>query len=151
MTNMTTHSKNSLFLMELVLALLFLALCSAATIRLFSAAYLDRTKAREMNHIQELITITGETLEGTSRSEETSALMQLLPGGEADGENLVWQYDSRWKPAEDSSTAYRMEFVPAGAEDHKGGTLRFYKGEEELYTQQFAFPEPGPAEGGTMS
>ena len=51
MSHMYRHSRNSLFLAELILALCFLSLVSAGCIRLFAAAYLDRTEARRLNFL----------------------------------------------------------------------------------------------------
>lgn len=59
MKKLRQHSRTSLFMMELIIAILFLALCSAATIRLFSSAYIGRVKARQLNRIQDLVTNVG--------------------------------------------------------------------------------------------
>ena len=64
MKKITTHSKSSLFLMEMILSILILALTCTACIRIFAAAKTQRKEARELNHIQELVTSAGETLEG---------------------------------------------------------------------------------------
>ena len=61
MKKITTHSKSSLFLMEMILSILILALTCTACIRIFAAAKTQRKEARELNHIQELVTSAGET------------------------------------------------------------------------------------------
>jgi len=63
MKKITTHSKSSLFLMEMILSILILALTCTACIRIFAAAKTQRKEARELNHIQELVTSAGETLQ----------------------------------------------------------------------------------------
>ena len=68
MKKITTHSKSSLFLMEMILSILILALTCTACIRIFAAAKTQRKEARELNHIQELVTSAGETLEGWTDS-----------------------------------------------------------------------------------
>ena len=64
MKNLQTHSRSSLFLMEIILAVLILALTSTACVQIFAASRIQRQKARELNHIQELTTSVGEILEG---------------------------------------------------------------------------------------
>lgn len=64
MKKMTAHSKSSLFLMEMILSILILALTCTACVRVLAAAKSQRQKAGELNHIQELTTSAGEALEG---------------------------------------------------------------------------------------
>lgn len=54
MKNLQTHSRSSLFLMEIILAVLILTLTSTACVQIFAASRIQRQKARELNHIQEL-------------------------------------------------------------------------------------------------
>lgn len=64
MQKLTSHSRSSLFLMEMILSILILALTCTACVRIFAAAKTQRQEARELNHIQELATCAGEALEG---------------------------------------------------------------------------------------
>lgn len=82
MKKITTHSKSGLFLMEMIFVLLFLGLTCGICVRLFAASYTDRLKAREMDHIQELVTSAGEILEGTDGTAES--FLALMPEGDID-------------------------------------------------------------------
>lgn len=64
MQKLTSHSRSSLFLMEMILSILILALTCTACVRIFAAAKTQRQEARELNHTQELATCAGEALEG---------------------------------------------------------------------------------------
>ena len=64
MQKLTSHSRSSLFLMEMILSILILALTCTACVRIFAAAKTQRQEARELNHTQELATCSGEALEG---------------------------------------------------------------------------------------
>ena len=64
MKKLQTHSRSGLFLMEMILAILILTLTSTACVQIFAASRIQRQKARELNHIQELTTSVGEVLEG---------------------------------------------------------------------------------------
>ena len=71
MKKISAHSKTSLFLMEMIFVLLFLALSSAACIRIFAAAKNNHIQAQEWRHIQTLTTSVGEILEdsdGTAKA-----------------------------------------------------------------------------------
>ena len=64
MQKLTSHSRSSLFLMEMILSILILALTCTACVRIFAAAKTQRQEARELNHTQELATCAGEALAG---------------------------------------------------------------------------------------
>ena len=64
MQKLTSHSRSSLCLMEMILSILILALTCTACVRIFAAAKTQRQEARELNHTQELATCAGEALEG---------------------------------------------------------------------------------------
>ena len=64
MQKLTSHSRSSLFLMEMILSILILALTCTACVRIFAAAKTQRQEARELNHTQELATCAGDALEG---------------------------------------------------------------------------------------
>ena len=79
MQKLNKRSGSSLFLMEMILALLFLSLSSAACIQIFAAARKSRLQAEQWNQIQALTTSVGEVLEGTDGTDEQ--ILSLLPGG----------------------------------------------------------------------
>ena len=89
------NSGTSLFLMEMILALLFLSLSSAACIQIFAAARKNRLQAEQWNQIQALTTSVGEILEGTDGTDEQ--FLSLLPGGIKKNTNLIWYYDRNWQ------------------------------------------------------
>ena len=82
------NSSTSLFLMEMILTLLFLSLCSAACIQIFAAARKNRIQAEQWNQIQALTTSVGEALEGSNGSPKQ--LLALLPDGTQTDNSLIW-------------------------------------------------------------
>ena len=78
MKKLITHSKSSLFLIEMILSILILALTCTVCVRIFAAAKTQREEARELNHIQELVTSAGETLEAVSYTHLDVYKRQLL-------------------------------------------------------------------------
>lgn len=145
MHKIAAHSKSSLFLMEMLLSLLILALACTACVRLFAAARLQRQMAREYNHIQELIISAGELLEGWDGQSDSFAL--LLPYGEKEGDVLVCCYDQNWQNCSLEAAAYRMELLPTLLETEKQAQLTFYNASgTELYGITLRFPFQGKEE-----
>ena len=141
MKKIYSHSKNSLFLMEMILVLLFLSLSSVACIRIFAAAGQNRTKAAEWRHMQSFTTSAGEILEGTDGSADSFA--DLLPGSVKKNNLLIWYYDTDWNTCNSKSAGYKVTLYLESDEDTKKGTLIFYSAgqkQEELYRIDFAFP-----------
>lgn len=105
MKKISAHSKTSLFLMEMIFVLLFLALSSAACIRIFAAAKNNHIQAQEWRHIQTLTTSVGEILEdsdGTAKS-----FVSLFPDGQIQDNLIEWYYDSSWQLCSDSQAFYK--------------------------------------------
>ena len=100
------NSGTSLFLMEMILALLFLSLSSAACIQIFAAARKNRLQAEQWNQIQALTTSVGEILEGTDGTDEQ--FPPLPPGGIKKNTNLIWYYDRNWQSCSSGEAACEM-------------------------------------------
>ncbi len=140
MKKLQHNSGNSLFLMEMILALLFLSLSCAACIQVFAAARSNRLRAQQLNQIQALTTSMGEALEGTDGS--NGQILSLLPNGSRKSADLVWYYDAAWQNCEYSESAYEMVFTPATSSQEKSGSLTFYRttDHKELYQINLSFP-----------
>ena len=140
MKKLQHNSGNSLFLMEMILALLFLSLSCAACIQVFAAARSNRLRAQQLNQIQALTTSMGEALEGTDGS--NGQILSLLPNGSRKSADLVWYYDAAWQNCEDSESTYEMVFTPATSSQEKSGSLTFYRttDHKELYQINLSFP-----------
>lgn len=140
MKKITSHSKNSLFLMEMILILLFLSLSGAACIHVFSAAVKNRQYARELRHMQELTTSVGEILNGTDGT--AGSILKYLPEGTEKQNFLNWYYDSGWNTCPENKAVYQMELQLKPAASSKAGTLTFYKlsSSDELFKIDLAFP-----------
>ena len=117
------NSSTSLFLMEMILALLFLSLCSAACIQIFAAAHKNRIQAEQWNQIQALTTSVGEALEGSNGSPKQ--LLALLPDGTQTDNSLIWYYDHSWQNCSRDEADYEMVFVLSTTSSEKSGELSF--------------------------
>ena len=123
------NSGTSLFLMEMILALLFLSLSSAACIQIFAAARKNRLQAEQWNQIQALTTSVGEFL-------------SLLPGGIKKNTNLIWYYDRNWQSCSSGEAACEMILETDISSSEKSGELSFRQLSNcsELYRITLRFP-----------
>ena len=119
MKKITTHSKSSLFLMEMILSILILALTCTACIRIFAAAKTQRKGAREPNHIQELVTSAGETLEGWDGQLSSFTRIFGQPSKTSGGSAANYFYDNNRNTCPENSAVYTMTIQPAASETEK--------------------------------
>lgn len=134
------NSGSSLFLMEMIMVLLFLALSSTACVHIFAAARTNRFKAEQLNRIQALTTSVGEVLEGTDGSADE--ILRLIPDGVKEYPDINWYYDSAWQTCSQDNAAYVMMFSPDASSREKAGTLTFRRTSDntELYRIFLSFP-----------
>lgn len=140
MKKLQHNSGTSLFLMEMILALLFLSLSCAACIQIFAAARKNRVQAEQWNQIQALTTSVGEALEGSDGSSEE--LLALLPNGNQEKSRLTWYYDSAWQICPQKEAVYEMIFTPDASSSEKSGSLSFRQiaADRQLYQITLCFP-----------
>lgn len=150
MQKIITHSKSSLFLMEMILSILILTITSTACVRIFAVAKVQRQEARELNHIQELTTSVGEALEGWNG--ELSSFTQIFgeAGKKTDSDSsktqkhsvlLDYYYDSTWNSCNKNSAEYTMTVQLETSPSEKTAELNFYNSQDKnLYHLSIVFP-----------
>lgn len=111
------HSRSSLFLMEMIIAILFFSLASAVCIQLFAKSHLLSTQTVNQNHA----VIWAQNLaESYLSSDGDLAAMQDLfsPSETKDETSLSLSFDSAWNLCSpDQATCFRADLThtPAGA------------------------------------
>lgn len=151
MKKLTTHSKNSLFLMEMIFVLLFLSLSCTACIRIFATARENHIKSQELRHIQVLTTTIGELMEGSNGNADL--YLNSLPGGVQDNDSISWYYDSDWTGCSEKQAVYEMLLNFSSTASLQEGMLNFYRldspasdnsqhndARTQIYTIRFSFP-----------
>lgn len=141
MKQIHSHSKNSLFLMEMIFALLFLALSSAACVRIFAAAARNHVQAVENRQIQAHTVSVSEIMEGSDGS--TDSFIQYLCGGTSDASSVSWYYDSDWNICEKQDASYQMRLELSSSRYEKTGILSFYRIDADntlLHSTELRFP-----------
>lgn len=146
MKQIHSHSKNSLFLMELIFVLLFLALSSAACIRIFAAAEENHVHAVESRQIQAHTVSVSEILEGSNGNADS--FVQYLSGGISDSSSVTWYYDNSWNICDKQEASYQMLLELSPSRYEKSGTLSFYRMDTAhtlLHSTDLRFPSAGSA------
>lgn len=140
MRKLSTHSSSSLFLMEMILSILILALTSTACVRIFAAAKMQRQEARELNHIQELTTSAGEALEGWDG--QTASFTQIFGEPVSSEENLLkYCYGRDWNSCAENSAEYILTIQLGTSQTAKTAEINFYDSDQNnLYQLSVTFP-----------
>ena len=139
MKQIHSHSKNSLFLMEMIFVLLFLALSSAACVRIFAAAVGNHVQAVESRQAHTVS--VSEIMEGGDGS--TDSFIQYLCGGISDASSVSWYYDSDWNICEKQDASYQMLLELSSSRYEKAGMLSFYRMDADhalLHSTELRFP-----------
>ena len=141
MKQIHSHSKNSLFLMEMIFVLLFLALSSAACIRIFAAAERNHVQAVESRQIQTHTVSVSEIMEGSDGSADS--FVQYLPRSISDTSSVSWYYGNDWNVCDRQEASYQMLLELSPSRYEKAGTLSFYRMDADhtlLHSTELRFP-----------
>lgn len=111
----STHSKSSLFLMELILVILFFSIAGAICIQIFVKAHLLSRSASELNRAVALAQSAAAGLEAGNGS--LGDLSMQFPDGilDTDIQSNVSQftvyYDSAWNPCGKANASYSLDVL----------------------------------------
>lgn len=99
------HSKSSLFLMELIIAILFFSLTSTVCIRLFVRTHLISQQTINENHAINLVQNLAEGFLGTDGN--LDALQSLFPDSIlSEGNTLTLYWNEAWEACSKDRAAY---------------------------------------------
>lgn len=135
MRKRTTHSKSSLFLMEMILSIFFLALACTVCVRILAAARMYRHNAREWNHIQEMTSTAGELLEGWDGDPEHFSLLFPWEMEQAADHTYESFFDKNFSCCEQENAAYCLKFLPEVNNIEKKASLTFSRSNGEIIYQ----------------
>lgn len=101
-------SKSSLFLMEMVIALLFFSICSAICIRVFAAAYKDTSYSRNLSSASFLCQSAAEVYKACGGDIKKAA--EVLDGIYEMGKAKIY-YDRDWNTTREKDNAEFVLFI----------------------------------------
>jgi len=100
-------SKSSLFLIELMIAVLFFALCAGVCLSMFAAAHQMSVGSSELTHALNAVQQGAECIK-----EDKDLITELLQGTELEENTYVVYYDSDWNIVTDQALmSYEMSII----------------------------------------
>lgn len=130
-----TKSKTSLFLMELVIAIMFFSVCAALCMQMFVKAHMLGIKTRELNHAVAISQGFAEVMRGTDGSLE--AILEYYPMAVSDNDSFFEvYYDKNFAPCDYTDAAYvgDVTVLPNGAIQNIVIRVVRLSDYEEIYT-----------------
>ena len=121
----STHSKSSLFLMELILVILFFSIAGAICVQIFVKAHLLSRSASELNRAVSLAQSAAAGLEAANGSLEDLSIQFpdgiLDPGTDDNVPHFTVYYDSAWNSCSKADAVYSL--VVMAPQKATSGTL----------------------------
>ena len=123
--------RSSLFLMELMIAILFFALASAVCVRFFVKSHTLNTESQNLSHATNIATSVAEIV----RTQESplNCLTEQFPYGEAFNSHYQFYYTSEWQlcSLEDASFIVSLETTDEGTLE--SNLISITEGEDTIY------------------
>ncbi len=113
-------SKVNIFLIELLIGVMFLAVCSAVCIKFFAAAHTASEESRRLNESAVLCSSAAEAFKSVNADKnETAALLE----GKYDvsSDELVVYYDENFEPCAEDGAAY---ILGMGSFEQSGNVIK---------------------------
>jgi len=104
---MSPRSKSTLFLIEQLIVVAVFAICAAACVRIFTAAYFTASESRDINNAIHIAESGAESFKATGG--DIGKVADILGGtahGEGDAAVAVVYYDSSWQVAAYAGAQY---------------------------------------------
>lgn len=166
----TPAKRSSLFLLELIIAILFFSLTSAVCVQIFVRAHLISRQTREQNMALEKISgvtevfLTGDSIQdlpgvisdtsadSSSSSENTAASSDTDNSTPSEVSEYLIYYDANWQICNSGEASYRIliQIEPRGALQHgtfsaeRVGTDHTTNSDSMIYSVETDFcPAPG--------
>lgn len=130
------HSKSSLFLIEMLIIILFLAIASALCVQVFVASHGRSLGARELSMAESLAGGAADLIRGSDDG-SVPDFSVYYPEGTLTEDGARIYYDADWKPCGRAHSAYCMEIGLTEEEDERVGDIRVLgAAQEEIYSLQ---------------
>ena len=130
------HSKparrSSLFLLELLIAILFFSLSAAVCVRIFVKSYTLELESADLNYAVHASTSIAEIL--YHHETPIEYLKDTYPLAGFDKNVFCIYYDTDWQPSNIENSAYILELTLNDSTTYLIGQIEVYKTDQVLYT-----------------
>ena len=115
------NTRSSLFLIELIIAILFFSLGAAVCVQAFVKAHTLTGQARELSFASTAVSSAASAVKYTDGSLE--ALQVYFPEAFADGEGVAVGYDSGFSPCPGADAAYTLRIRTGDEDDVRSASI----------------------------
>ena len=130
------HSKparrSSLFLLELLIAILFFSLSAAVCVRIFVKSYTLELESADLNYAVHASTSIAEIL--YHHETPVEYLKDTYPLADFDKNSICIYYDTDWQPSNIENSAYILELTLNDSTTYLIGQIEVSKTDQVLYT-----------------
>lgn len=120
-----TPSKSSLFLIELIIAILFFTVASGICIQLFSKSYLLSQSSKNLSASSRLVANTAEVLESCGGSLEE--VKSLFPESVAAADSILFYYDASWEECSEADGKFALIATVTGDDRVKNVSISSFE------------------------
>jgi hypothetical protein len=131
------HSRSSLFLIEIIIAILFFSIGAAICVRVFAASYLCTENSETLSHAQLLASSMTEVL-GESGGDD-SLISQHFPDAVMENNEIRVFYDENWESCPEESASYLLLVEKEEEKNDLSGTISLLKNDDEK-TEVYSLP-----------
>ena len=136
-----SNTRSSLFLIELIIAILFFSLGAAVCVQAFAKAHTLTGQARDLSFASSAVSSAASAVKYTDGS--AGQLRPYLPGVFADGEDAAVCYDADLAPCQaGDDAAYTLHIHTEPMEGGRTASIRMDSRDgETIYALQLTLPE----------
>ena len=117
-----SKSRSSLFLIELIIAILFFSLGAAVCVQAFVKAHTLTGEARDLSFASSTVSSAANVVKFTAGS--LADVQARFPGAYADGEDIAVDYDSGFAPCGAEDAAYTLRIHTEDQADQRTAAIR---------------------------
>ena len=129
--NQQPTRRSSLFLMELIIAILFFSLAATVCVRFFVKSYTLEQESQKLNHAVNAATSIAEIFRNQDHS--FSLLAEEYPHGESKDPSYLIYYDNTWKLCNSANAAYTVVLQTTETDTFIIGDITVTDNENTIY------------------
>jgi hypothetical protein len=131
------HSRSSLFLIEIIIAILFFSIGAAICVQVFATSYLCTKDSETLSHAQLLVSSMAEVLTGSEG--EDSLILHHFPDAVMENNKIRVFYDDNWESCPEESASYLLLVEKEKEKNDLSGTISLLKNDDEK-TNVYSLP-----------
>ena len=123
--------RSSLFLLELIIAILFFSLAATICVRFFVKSHTLEAESKDLNHAVTSAVSVAEILR--NQKEPYACLQSHFPLGEPNGASFQIYYDKNWQFCSAADAEYTTSLETVCEDSILTGTISVSKGDTSIY------------------